>query len=195
MERTARPGIILLAYLILFRPLAYCGWKTGLCAEITLNGFQLPVLDSKILYVPERLTIRRVAKVLHKSVIRASADPLQVKIFNEIDLCIPALRFESSLADVVVAGGARKGEVVGEQSIECTQVLIFPRRVPIPNEFLVRGVLPSRWAGTYSSRQARRTNQRTGSRCEQIPAGHSDPCHCSFSFSLCSFETLRPIPL
>jgi hypothetical protein len=39
---------------------------------------------------------------------KASSAPvvitLQVKMSDEIDLCFPALRFESALADVVVAG-------------------------------------------------------------------------------------------
>jgi hypothetical protein len=80
----------------------------------TLNGFQLPVLDAEILHVPERFTVRGVAKILHKSILRASRDSLQVEMSNEINLRIPALRFESALADVVVAGRARKREVVGE---------------------------------------------------------------------------------
>ena len=75
-------------------------------AEITLNGSQLSVLDSEVLHVPERFTVRGVAKILHKSIIRASGDSLQVKMANEIDLCFPALLFESALADVVVAGRA-----------------------------------------------------------------------------------------
>jgi hypothetical protein len=75
-------------------------------AEITLNGLQLSVLDSEVLDVPERFTVRGVAKILHKSVIRASSDSLQVKMPDEIDLCFPALLFESALADMVVAGRA-----------------------------------------------------------------------------------------
>jgi hypothetical protein len=75
-------------------------------AEITLNRLQLSVLDSEVLDVPERFTVRGVAKILHKSIIRASGDSLQVKMPNEIDLCLPALLFESALADVVVAGRA-----------------------------------------------------------------------------------------
>ena len=73
-------------------------------AEITLNGLQLSVLDSEILHVPERFTVLGVAKILHKSILRASGDSLQVKMSNEIDLCFPASRFESALAVVVVAG-------------------------------------------------------------------------------------------
>jgi hypothetical protein len=106
-------------------------------AEITLNGFQLSVLDSEILHVPERFTVRGVAKILHKSIVRASGDSLQVKMFNEINLCVPALRFESAFADVVVAGRARKGEVVGEEHIERAQILLFPRRVPLTDDLLV----------------------------------------------------------
>ena len=85
-------------------------------AEITLNGLQLSVLDSEKLHVPERFTVLGVAKILHKSILRASGDSLQVKMSNEIDLCFPASRFESALADVVVAGRACKGEVIGEQA-------------------------------------------------------------------------------
>jgi hypothetical protein len=90
-------------------------------AEITLNGLQLSVLDSEILHVPERFTVLGVAKILHKSIVRASGDSLQVKMSNEIDLRFPASRFESALADVVVAGRACKGEVIGEQAIHGPQ--------------------------------------------------------------------------
>jgi hypothetical protein len=59
-------------------------------------------------------------------------------VSNEINLCVPALRFESALADVVVAGRAGKGEVVSEQHIERVQILLFPRRVPLMDDVLVR---------------------------------------------------------
>jgi hypothetical protein len=36
-------------------------------AEITLNGLQLSVLDLEILHVPERFTVRGVAKILRQS--------------------------------------------------------------------------------------------------------------------------------
>jgi hypothetical protein len=84
-----------------------------LLAEITLNRLQLSVLDSEILHVPERFTVLGVAKILHKSILRASGDSRQVKMSNEIDLCFPASRFESALADVVVAGRARRVKLVG----------------------------------------------------------------------------------
>jgi hypothetical protein len=86
--------------------------------EITLNGFQLSIPDPEILHIPKRFTVLRVAKILHKSIVRASGDPLQVKLSNEISLRVPTLRFERALADVVVAGRARKGEVVRKQGIE-----------------------------------------------------------------------------
>ena len=72
--------------------------------EITLKRLQLPVSDSKIFHIPEQFTVLGVAKILHKSIVRASGDLLQFKMSNEIDLCFPASRFESALADVVVAG-------------------------------------------------------------------------------------------
>ena len=75
-------------------------------AEITLNGLQLSILDSEILHVAEGFTVLGVAKIFHKSILRASGDSLQVKMSNEIDLGFPALRFERALADVVVAGRA-----------------------------------------------------------------------------------------
>ena len=106
-------------------------------AEITLNGLQLSALNPEILHVPERFTVRGVAKILHKSIVCASRDSLQIKIFNEINLRVPALRFKGALADVVVAGGAREGEVVGEQVIESVQVLVFPGRIPLVDKFLV----------------------------------------------------------
>jgi hypothetical protein len=58
-------------------------------AEITLNGLQLSVLDSEILHVPERFTVLGVAKILHKSIPRASGDSLQIKMSNEIEkICV-----------------------------------------------------------------------------------------------------------
>src|SRR6202050_2830257 len=122
----------------LLLPSAHCGRKAGLRAEITLNGLQLSVLDAEILHVPERFTVLGVTKILHKSILRASGDSLEVKVSNEINLCVPALRFESALAEVVVASRARKGEVVGEQHIERVQILLFPRRVPLTDDLLVR---------------------------------------------------------
>ena len=61
-----------------FRPLllAYRGRETGLRTEITLNRFQLSVLDSQILHIPEQLTVRGMAKIFHKSILRASGNPL-----------------------------------------------------------------------------------------------------------------------
>jgi len=59
--------------------------------------------DSKVLHVPERFAVLRVAKILHKSVVLNSADLLQVKMSNEINLVVPALRLEGAFADVVVA--------------------------------------------------------------------------------------------
>ena len=109
-----------------------------MCAEIALNRFQLSVLDAEILHVPERFTVLGVAKILHKSILPASGDSLEVKVTNEINLCVPALRFESALADVVVAGRARKGEVVGEQDIERGQLFLFPRLIPLTDDLLVR---------------------------------------------------------
>jgi hypothetical protein len=102
-------------------------------AEIALNGVQLSVLDSEILHVPKRFTVFGVAKILHKSIVRASGDSLQVKMSNEIDLCFPASRFESAFADVVVAGRACKGEVISEQVIHWAPVSLLPGCVPIPD--------------------------------------------------------------
>jgi hypothetical protein len=59
-------------------------------------------------------------------------------MFDEIDLRFPALLFESALADVVVAGGARKGEVVGEQAIHGAPVFLLPGGVPLPDNLVVR---------------------------------------------------------
>src|ERR1700722_1860728 len=122
----------------LLLPSAHCRRKARLRAEITLNGLQLSVLDSEILHVPERFTVLGVAKILHKSILRASGDSLQIKTSNEIDLCFPASRFESALADVVVAGRACEGEVIGEQAIHWAPVFLLPGRVPLPGYLLVR---------------------------------------------------------
>src|SRR5579872_980569 len=121
----------------LLLPSAHRGREAGLCAEITLDGFQLSALDSKVLHIPERFTVLCVAKILHKSIVRTSAESLQVKLSNEINLCVPALRLEFAFADVVVACRAGKGEVVGEQGIERAQVLVFPRSVPLTDDLLV----------------------------------------------------------
>jgi hypothetical protein len=79
-----------------------------------------------------------VAKILHKSIVRTSADSLQVKMSDEINLCVPAFRLEGAFADVVVTGCAAKGEVVGEQGIERAQILVYPRCVPLTDDLLVR---------------------------------------------------------
>src|SRR6266481_4698205 len=127
-----------LSFRRLLLPSAHCRRKAGLRAEITLNGLQLSVLDSEILHVPEQFTVLRVAKILHKSILRASGDSLQVKMSYEIDLCFPASRFESALADVVVAGRARKREVIGEQAIHWAPGFLLPGCVPLPDYLLVR---------------------------------------------------------
>jgi hypothetical protein len=108
---------------------------------------QLSVLDSEILHVPERFTVLGVAKILHKSILRASGDSFQVKMSNEIDLPFPASRFESALADVVVAGCAGKGEVIDEQAIHWDPVFLLPGCVPLPGYLLVSlsSALPMRW--------------------------------------------------
>src|SRR5271154_224703 len=122
----------------LLLPGAHCRRKAGLRAEITLNGLQLSVPDSEILHVPERFTVLGVAKILHKSILGASGDSFQVKMSNEIDLRFPASRFERALADVVVAGRACKGEVIGEQPIHRSPVFLLPGCVPLPDNLLVR---------------------------------------------------------
>src|SRR5215472_6511833 len=122
----------------LLLPGAHCRRKAGSRAEITLNGFQLSVLDSEILHVPERFTVLGVAKILHKSIIRVSGDPLQVKMSNEINLCFPAARLESALADVVVVIRTRKSKVVRQQGVERVPVLLLPPPVPLPDDLLVR---------------------------------------------------------
>ena len=117
---------------------AHCRRKAGLRAEIALDGLQLSVLDSEVLHVTQRFTVRGVAKILHKSIIRASGDAFQVKTPDEIDLCFPALFFESALADVVVTGCAGKGEVIGEQVIEWAPVFLPPGGVPLADYLFVR---------------------------------------------------------
>jgi hypothetical protein len=57
---------------------------------------------------------------------------------NEIDLCFPASRFESALADVVVPGRAAKGEVIGEQAIYWAPVSLLPGCIPLPDYLVVR---------------------------------------------------------
>ena len=57
---------------------------------------------------------------------------------DEIDLGFPASRFESALADVVVARRAGKGEVIGKQAIHWVPVSLLPSRVPLPDHVLVR---------------------------------------------------------
>src|SRR5579863_5182838 len=128
---------VLQVYELLVRS-AYSRGEAGLCSEIAFNGFQLSILDSQILDIPERLTVLGVAEIFHKGIVGPGGDSLQVKMFNEIDLCIPALCLESALANVVVAGGAREREIVGKQHIERAQVLPFPRPVPLADDLLVR---------------------------------------------------------
>ena len=67
----------------------------------------------------------------------ASGHALQIKSIDKVNLCIPALRFESALTDVVVAGRAREGKVVGHQGLKLTLVLFLPCLVPASDNFLV----------------------------------------------------------
>src|SRR5450755_2295752 len=73
---------------------------------------------------------------------KASSAPVVIrsrsKCPNEINLCFPASRFESALDDVVIAGRARKGEVIGEQPIHWAPVFLLPSCVPLPGNLFVR---------------------------------------------------------
>ena len=62
--------------------------------------------------------------------------PLQIKSIDKVNLCIPALRFESALTDVVVAGRAGEGKVVGHQGLKLTLVLFLPCLIPPAGQFL-----------------------------------------------------------
>jgi hypothetical protein len=57
---------------------------------------------------------------------------------NEVDLGLPTLLFESALADVIVAGRAGKGKVIGQHYVQRLPVFLFPRSIPFANEFFVR---------------------------------------------------------
>jgi len=77
-------------------------------SEIALDGLHLFVLEAEIIHVAERFAVLGPAKILHKRFVVVSDHPLQFKPFDEINLGLPAARFESALTDVVVVVRARK---------------------------------------------------------------------------------------
>src|ERR1700731_4006316 len=98
------PGI--LAGCALPLPGAHRRWKAGLRTEVALDGLHLVILKPQILDVAETFAVLGPANVQHERLVAASKHPLQVKPLDEIDLCLPAFRFEGALTDVVVTGWA-----------------------------------------------------------------------------------------
>ena len=62
---------------------------------------------------------------------------LELEVINEVDLRLPAARFEGALADVVVVVRARKGEVLVQYSVDWPPILFLPRLVIPSYDFLV----------------------------------------------------------
>src|SRR5580704_16163366 len=106
-------------------PLVRSRRKAG-AAELTLDGLHLLVSKSEILDVPERLAVLRPANIFYKRLVAVSEHALQVKSLDKSTLCVPALRLESALTNVVVRGRARKSEVVGQQRVYNPPVLRLP---------------------------------------------------------------------
>src|SRR5271155_4187378 len=106
------------------------------------------------------------AKILHKRLVATSVHPLQIKSIDKVNLCIPALRFESALTDVVVAGRAREGKVVGHQGLKLTLVLFPPCLIPPRENFFVCRALLGPCARPCRSQEPRRSSQCASSRFE-----------------------------
>src|ERR1700722_1836819 len=109
------------------------------------------------------------AKILHKRVIAARDHSLQIGSIDELSLRIPTLRFEPDLTDVVVAGRARKSEVVGHQSLELTLVLFHPRLIPLTDDFFGCRSRPRLGARPPRPQEPRRSSQCASSRFERLP--------------------------
>src|SRR5215472_13395035 len=112
-------------------------------------------------------------------------------------ICVSQHRvFESALADVVVAGCARKGEVISEQAIHWAPVFLLPRLVPLPNDLFVGHTRPSQYRRACYPLETYPSSERAGPRYKQIPARHCSPFHSSFSFSalvVVAFFGPRPV--
>src|SRR5579871_310264 len=163
---------------------ADCRRKTRLRAKVALNRLELSVLQAEILHVAKRLAVHGVAKVFHKSIVRAGAHPFNLESLDETNLRVPALGFESAFVDVVISGSARKGEVVGEECIEGGIVFVHPRRVPFAHDVFGRGIVVFRCAGANGPGKAGGGKQGAGTGSEQISAGYDGSCHSSSPYPL-----------
>src|SRR3984957_9431132 len=104
----------------------------GLVAEVTLERGDLVALDRKVLHVPEHFAFLGKANVLHEHLVSAAEHRLQVEPVDQRDLRVPTLRLERALADVIVARGAREGELVRGGAVKEPPLLPPPRRIPPP---------------------------------------------------------------
>src|ERR1700722_7484200 len=131
------PAYLALDHWVLTLPRAYRGWKAGLRSKVALNSLQLVISKANIFDVAECFAILGPTNVHYKRLVAASKYPQQVKALNKINLCLPALRFEGALADVVVTGRARKREVVRQQDVDRLPVFLLPCRIPFADRFVV----------------------------------------------------------
>jgi hypothetical protein len=127
---------------VLNLPGAHCRRKAGLRTEVALDGLQLVISKAHIFDVAECFAILGATNVHHKRLVAASKYALQVKPLDKINLCLPALRFEGALTDVVVTGCARKCEVVRQQDVDRVPVLLLPCRIPIADSLVVPRLSP-----------------------------------------------------
>ena len=95
---------------------AHSRWKARLRTEVALDGLKPGVAKPQILHIAETLPVLGPTNVQHERLIPTSIEALQVEARNKINLCRPALLLESTLADMVVAGCAREGEVSANSS-------------------------------------------------------------------------------
>src|ERR1700722_5671048 len=131
------PAYLALDHWVLTLPRTYRGWKAGLRTKVAFDGLQLVIAKANILNVAECFAILGPTIVHYKRLVAASKYPQQVKALNKINLCLPALRLEGALADVVIAGRARKCEVVRQQDVDRVPVLLLPCRIPFADSLVV----------------------------------------------------------
>ena len=118
-------------------PGANRGWKAGLPTEVALDGLHFGIVKPEILHVAQHLAVLGPTNVHHERLVAVSNHMLQLKPFDEINLCFPAARFENAFIDVVVVVCAGKSEVVRQQDVDRMPVLFLPRRIVLADSRLV----------------------------------------------------------
>src|SRR5215472_1407742 len=161
-------------------PGAHCGGEAGRPTEIALDGLHLVIAEQEILHVAERLAVFGPTDVHHERVIAVSNNPFQLEALDEINLRLPASRFESALTDVVVVVCARKCEVVRQQDVDRMPVPFLPCCVITADRLFVFRTQPGLRVRSGNSRKDGRRSHCADPCLEYGPARHCPRSHDSF---------------